>query len=859
MRRIPGRAVWRHCALLSGLCLALLPRAASAAAIPTDAAGLPLWVTRRWNDFPVRIQLRNAAELDRLLAAVPIASFDREQVTPLPPGGGRPGLVWEPRITSAEAAALEAAGIAYERLPDVQRAQREAMEAAWAAQAAVGGAVLALGDKAVYHTQAQAQALLQQAQVDHPTIARYYSAGASTQGRPLNAIVITDNVGIEEAEPEVRLAANIHGDEVVQFENLLTLAEYLTNNYGVDPVVTELVDNTEIHIVPSLNPDGHVAGTRGNASGMDLNRNFPVPDGSVGDDGTYAEQIETQAIQAHGAAHQFVMSQVGHGGALVTNYLWDYTYTLAPDDAGLQVMALEYSQYNPPMYNSSTFPQGITNGAQWYVVEGSLQDWAYHATGCWDFTLEVSTIKTPSASTLDQFWLDNKQSLLRSIRAVRYGIHGVVTAQDSGQPLAATVTVTGNAKPVTTDPDFGDYYKILPTGTFGLTFSSPGYASRTLSGIATTWGSGTVLDVALTPLPRGTVAGLVRNPAHQGLSATVNVRDWPSGTAAATEQSDAGAGGAYQVELPYGEYTFDVASTGYAPQSRRVTLGAPALAEDFELLPVQETVLVSVDFEAGAGGFSGGTWALTVTQSHTPTHSLTDSPAGNYGTNVTNIVGLGPLDLQDATAATLSFWARWALETDYDAVFCELSKDGGVLWTAAATSYTQAASGMGVQSPAGTPVFEGSQTTWVQNTVDLATYVGQSDVRLRFRMRSDVSIAGDGFYLDDVVLTMSQLTLTAAPAMPRAAATRLSLAPNPFNPRTTVVFELAGTGRVDLAVYDVAGRRVATIASGPFAAGRHEVAWEGRDGSGRRLASGVYYVRLHADGRSLARRVTLLQ
>jgi hypothetical protein len=480
------------------VCLLLLPSLAlAAAAVPLDAAGRPQWVVRVWNDFPVRIELPDQAALAVLLTRVPVVSFDREQVALVATGPKSRRVVWQPRVTEAEASALTAAGVPFTRLRDVDREGREAMEAAWAAQAAPQPLV---GEKGSYHTQVQIGQILQQAQIDHPAIAAYYSLGNSIQGRPLHAIVISDQVGVEEAEPEVRLAATIHGDEPVQMENLVTFVEYLTNNYGVDPVVTDLVDHTEIHIVPCLNPDGNAAGSRYNANDQDLNRDYPVPDGSAGDDGSYVEELETVLVKNHGAARHFVLSEVGHGGALVINYLWDYTYTLTSDDAGLRQAALEYSRYNLPMYNSTTFPFGITNGADWYVARGSLQDWAYQATGCWDFTIEVGDVKTPAASQLDGFWNNNRESLLHFVKAARYGVHGLVTAAGTGLPLPATVTVTGISKPVVADPDFGDYYKLLPTGVYELTFAAPGCTPRTFSGVGTTWGTETVLDVQLDPI-----------------------------------------------------------------------------------------------------------------------------------------------------------------------------------------------------------------------------------------------------------------------------------------------------------------------------------------------------------------------
>ena len=86
-----------------------------------------------------------------------------------------------------------------------------------------------------------------------------------------------------------------------------------------------------------------------------------------------------------------------------------------------------------------------------------------------------------------------------------------------------------------------------------------------------------------------------------------------------------------------------------------------------------------------------------------------------------------------------------------------------------------------------------------------------------------------------------------------------SLYPNPFNPRVTVRYSLAGDSPVALAVYDVLGRPVRTLVDGTGAQGEHTVTWDGLDGAGRRCASGVYLVRLAHGGVRQVRRVVLVR
>lgn len=94
---------------------------------------------------------------------------------------------------------------------------------------------------------------------------------------------------------------------------------------------------------------------------------------------------------------------------------------------------------------------------------------------------------------------------------------------------------------------------------------------------------------------------------------------------------------------------------------------------------------------------------------------------------------------------------------------------------------------------------------------------------------------------------------------PGAGVGSLHIHPNPFNPATTIEYRLPRAQTVQVAVYDVAGRRVVTLASGPHAAGPHSIAWDGRDGRGRPVASGVYLVRVHGSRDGLVAKAVVLK
>ncbi len=395
-------------------------------------------------------------------------------------------------LTAEEMGKLEALKIAWVELPD------PGLEAFLARQAGIPG------PDATYHDYASWTAQLQQVVADHPDIARLTSAGKSVQGRELWWLKVSDNPDVEEDEPAFKYVANMHGDEKVGTENVLRLIDWLTDRYGTDARVTRLVDNLEIWLMPSMNPDGNVLSQRYNAAGVELNRDFPDKWNDPVNT-TDGRAVETAHLMNWQFAHQTTLSANFHGGALVANYPYDgnvsgaSVYSAAPDDDILIDISLDYSEDNSPMYNGS-WPQGITNGADWYVIYGGMQDWNMVWQGDFDLTLEISNSKLPPASQLDGFWNDNRESMLSYMERALTGVRGRVTDAATGASVAATLRVVGREHPFYTDMPAGDFQRTLKAGSYQLQVSAVGYEPRTVPfSVASSRGDATRVDVALMP------------------------------------------------------------------------------------------------------------------------------------------------------------------------------------------------------------------------------------------------------------------------------------------------------------------------------------------------------------------------
>jgi hypothetical protein len=272
-----------------------------------------------------------------------------------------------------------------------------------------------------------------------------------------------------------------------------------------------MVDSINIWINPLANPDGtyrlgnHTVNgaTRSNANWVDLNRNYPDPQDGPHPDGK-AWQPETIIFMDFANQQKLNVSSNIHGGAEVCNYPWDTWPVLHADDAWWQYVCRQYAdtaQYNSPA-GYMTYLSGVTNGYAWYTTNGNRQDHMNYFHHCREFTLEISNTKLPSASTLPAFWNYNYRSLLNYLEQSLNGLHGIVSDSLSGQGINAKVSIQGHDRDsshVYAAMPHGDYYRYLPSGSYDLTFSAPGYVSKTIPSVSVTMGQAKSLDVQLRP------------------------------------------------------------------------------------------------------------------------------------------------------------------------------------------------------------------------------------------------------------------------------------------------------------------------------------------------------------------------
>jgi hypothetical protein len=325
----------------------------------------------------------------------------------------------------------------------------------------------------------------------YPQIARAFTIGTSVQGRQLWALQISAEPDRQSAEPEVRIIGAIHGNECLSAEMVLQIARWLTESYGQDPFVTAVVDGMELVLVPLLNPDGYSGPTaqRTNARGVDLNRNlgFAWVGGNSLEGPSPFSEPETQALRQLSQSRSFVLGLSYHTSASYVNGPWNYTPHHPLDEALVGAIGQAYA--------GSSGYQAVY-GWDWYNITGDVNDWSLGTRGTFDWTLELL-----SASELQ--WPLHQASLRRFLSFAQIGAHGLVTDAETGQPLEARIDITPSGAPVYSDPQVGDYHRMLMPGTYSMTATAPGHQPMTVPSVQVGPAGAVRLDFALRRAPAG--------------------------------------------------------------------------------------------------------------------------------------------------------------------------------------------------------------------------------------------------------------------------------------------------------------------------------------------------------------------
>lgn len=264
-----------------------------------------------------------------------------------------------------------------------------------------------------FHPYAEIVAFFNQIAADHPGLATVSVIGQSLEGRDIIALEIT-GPGDASGRPVINLNGCQHAREWITPATMSFVADRLTEGYGNDPRITQILDHAVFQIVPIVNPDGYVyswdvnrlwrKNRRDNGdgtTGVDLNRNWGYQwglDGASdrGQDETYRgpapfSEPETQVLRDYLQSDPRIIGQVDvHSFSQLILYPWGYTADPPPEpDFSFFVdFSDELSETIESAYGQFYTPQP---GIDLYITSGTLGDWTY-SEGMYGWTFELRPV-----------------------------------------------------------------------------------------------------------------------------------------------------------------------------------------------------------------------------------------------------------------------------------------------------------------------------------------------------------------------------------------------------------------------------------------------------------------------------------
>ena len=593
------------------------------------------------------------------------------------------------------------------------------------------------------------------------------------EGRNLYWVRMSDNPNVDETEPEVLYDAIHHAREPISIQQLIFYMWYLLENYATNTEVQAILNNTELYFVPFVNPDGYLynESTDPNGGGMwrknrrnhgngdfgvDNNRNYDYTDGANGSvwgttgisfntnsetycgTGAFSEP-ENQAMKWFVEQHDFKLALNNHSYSDLLLYPFGFDVNHpTPDDA-------TYVAISDFMVSQNTMVNQLA--ADLYAASGDSDDWMYGETAnhnkIFGFTPEIGTGS-------QGFWpiAGDINSLCQSMMFLN----------------------------LTTAHLAGNYAKATDLQSFTIQNTS-GYLKYNLQRI----GMDNAGNFTVSILPISTNIISVGAPkTHTSMSLLQIDTDSISYTLNPSILN--GELITYVISVDNGAYTINDTITK--------TFG------------IQQDVYVD-NGNNTTGWVVSQSWGTTTSAYYSASSSITDSPTGNYSNNINKTITLiNPASLVNTVAATLSFWAKWNIEDNWDYVQVEISNDNGASWTPQCGLYTQIGT---TDQDFNKPLYDGVQSSWVKEQIDLSDYLNQN-ILVRFKIVSDGSVTADGFYFDDFTISV----LYGPTSIKETSFENIFLgqnSPNPTNDITTINYKLPNNiANADLIITNAFGQ-----------------------------------------------------
>jgi carboxypeptidase T len=528
------------------------------------------------------------------------------------------------------------------------------------------------------------------------------------ENRPIYHVKISDNPNVDENEPKVLYTAIHHAREPMSLMETIFFMWYVLENYGTKEEITYLVNETQLFFVPCINPDGYVynettnptgggmwrknrRNNGGGVYGVDLNRNYGYGWGTTGTSNVTSNDTYC-GPSAYSEPEVQAMRWLVQNHKFVSAF---NAHTYAKDILfPIGTTVAEYADHHA-YFQAHTDHMVEHNGyvsmksSALYPASGDSDDYMYKL----DIGVGVKDtmfVHTPEVGTA--FWQPSSEI--------------IATCRDMVFPNLILAHITRNYVVVKdTDPN--------NVSTLSGNFNHSAYRLGRMSGPVT---------VSIQPLLNVTAVG---TPVVYNL----NLMQTSTGAISYT----------LNPSIQFGDLIKYIIKTDNGLWVKRDTIVKTFGAYN---LQVTENASATTNWT--------GNWSTTTSTFVSAPKSFTDSPTGNYASNANKTYSYVPtIDLSNANAAKINFYAKWALEADFDYVQFQVSTDGGTTWIGQCGNYTNAGtSANGSVQPNNQPVYDGTMSSWVLEEINLSDYLGQV-IKVRFQLKSDGGTNMDGFYFDD--------------------------------------------------------------------------------------------------------------
>ena len=541
------------------------------------------------------------------------------------------------------------------------------------------------------------------------TIKSPISTFLTVGNRPIYHVRISDNPNTNEAgEPKVLYTAIHHAREPMSLMETVFYMWYLLENYGTNDEITYLVNNTQMYFVPCINPDGYVYNETTNPNGGGMWRKNRRNNGN----GTFGVDLNRNYSYGWGTT-----------GTSTTPSNDTYCGPSAFSEPETQAMRWLVQNNNFEMaFNAHTyaeellFPIGTTD-AEFAPHHDYFQDYTNHMTELNGYFAQKSSGLYPASGDSDDYMykvdvgVNQKDTVFAHTPEVGTAFWQpsseiITTCQEMVFPNLVLAHLTRNYSVVKdTDPSS----VATTSGNFNHSIKRLGR-------------QGGPVVVSIEPL---------LNIVSVGNSVTYNLNSQQSSTGAISYTLNP--------TIQFGDQIKYILKTDNGLWVKKDTI-----------IKTFGAITLQVLEDATAVTNWTGNWSTTTSTFVSPSKSFFDGSANNYSNNTNKTYTYIPtIDLTQATAAMVSFYAKWGIEADYDFVQFQVSTDGGTTWIGQCGNYTvPGTSGSGSVQPNGQPVYEGTQSSWVLEEINLSDYLGQQ-IKVRFQLRSDGGTTADGYYFDD--------------------------------------------------------------------------------------------------------------